>query len=126
MEPWKDNWKKGWKVITKGGRRSCTHFGRAEKSICTYLKNKVVHRPFRCGPLAVFKTRECARAFIHGWMSDYTTQVVKCLYVESSCESLWERVLYLRFGRPAEELNRMGSMSFPDGTILADKVKCLE
>lgn len=117
----KNKWKKGWKVINKETRRSCTYTDRNKP--VHYKKNKVVGRPNFCGPLAVFKTKKEARNFIYTNGKFFLPMcVVKCLYIESKHREIWERS------------NRFSSIwdrfiheeRLPEGTILAEKVKCLE
>lgn len=115
----KNEWKKGWKVIqTKKNkirtRISCTNIAFPVK----YLKNKITRRPERCGPLAVFKTRKLAREFSKkGFWTN--RKIVKCLYVSSEDTQLWRPSWHA----PSKYLR---SCDLPEGTILADKVKCLE
>ena len=116
-----NKWKKGWKVINKETRCSCTHIDRTKP--VKYKKNTVVGRPLFCGPLAVFKTRKAARNFIYTNGKFYQTMcVVKCLYIESKHREVWERAD--RFEHVWDSC--IHEERLPDGTILAEKIKCLE
>jgi hypothetical protein len=124
-------WKKGWKVIRIlfGKRYSCTA-GARERAV-EYIKGKVVGRPHQGGPLAVFRTREHAREFTRvlrkrwanvSWPNGPQFKIVRCLYIESGYNRLWE---------PNPRGQRYCSRSIllpylPAGTRLAEKVKCLE
>ena len=109
-------WKKGWKVIRidhQQNRVSCVTNG----SVVKYLKNKITNRPVTCGPLAVFKTRQAARDFVAKWF--WSRKIVKCLYTESKDVSLWcPRASWVGGTKNRHDL--------PKGTLLAEKVKCLE
>ena len=104
----KKEWKKGWKVIRKYSRKSCSNIS----SRVVYHKNKITKRPEKCGPLAVFKTREKARVFIKNPSIQVRCKIVKCLYTKSIDRCLWNahsKICHL-----------------PTGNVLADEVKCLE
>jgi hypothetical protein len=102
-------WKKGWKVIHKTTRQSITAMYRIYPRV--YPKDVVVGRPKDCGPLAVFRTRQSARTFA----KYFYCKIVKCLYLPSKAGALWER-----------PTDRLMLTALPVGTILAEKVKCLE
>ena len=104
-------WKKGWKVIMAATRVSCSNG--MYRSV-EYKKNKIVGRPKDCGPLAVFNTREAARNFAKRHLGyPRSRKIVKCLYKKSKHSRLWVGALFSLF-------------NLPEGTVLADKVKCLE
>lgn len=109
---------KGWKVIRKIDRKSCTAKIRYYPVI--YKKNKKIKSPVGCGPLAVFKTREAARSFLRansihativgGW------KIVKCVYIQSLEKYLWEH----------DRRQTYPKLMRPKGTDFADSVTCLE
>ena len=117
----KDAWIKGWKVI-RNDRMSCTADIRTLPIL--YLKNKETSRHNNqqvFGPLAVFKTRKYAREFKDEYGGRFCTQhwkstywkVVRCEFKKSKAMALWEN--------PCHRQCRL-----PKGTVLAEKVKCLE
>ena len=123
--------KKGWKVIRKEDRKSCT--ARSRKVAVTYIKNKEVKRPEKEGPLAVFETREAAREFMriytHGGIQMKSfCKIVKCLYEEASELFLWEQSINVHnFDSYALQLaDRNEKHILPPRTALADSVTCLE
>ena len=58
-----NEWKKGWKVINKLNRMSCTILMRHHPVL--YKKNEITTPESGCGPLAVFRTRELAIDFVY-------------------------------------------------------------
>lgn len=110
----KQEWLKGWKVIMRKTRESCTY----DHRIVTYKKYGITGRPKHCGPLAVFKTRQAARKFLqttwgHSKHSYNLRRIVKCLYKKAKATYLWTN--YLSY-----------DCYVPDGTDFAEKVNCLE
>ena len=117
----KQEWKKGWKVIRKKDRMSCTADRR--KNPVTYLKNEDAKRPEDEGPLAVFKTRDAARYFKRMntaalFCCGKDWKIVKCTYIKSTALGLWEWV----YGSCYERSKHM----LPNHTDFADSVTCLE
>lgn len=116
--PKKQEWVKGWKVIKKSDRRSCTALDRVTP--VQYLKNKETKRPRRGGPLAVFETRARARQFKHWYEHTFGRgcywKIVKCKYIKSKDNSLWEYCMCI--DRKVRNV--------PEGTAFADAVTCLE
>ena len=111
-------WKKGWKVINKETRLSCTYEERSNP--VHYKKNKTVGKPLFCGPLAVFKTRRAARNFLFTLTGILPTmQIVKCVYTESKHCYVWEKDYIAMW--PLYTYDQL-----PQETVLAEKVKCLE
>lgn len=115
----KEKWIRGWKVIMRNTRESCT----SNHQIVKYNKNTIVRRPKDCGPLAVFKTRKAARDFL--LLSFYTfnrpkkhksRKIVKCIYIKSKHGYLWSW---------SNSIN-IQCCNMPSGTDFAEKVKCLE
>ena len=126
-------WKKGWKVIKKRNRQSCT--GAHGTSVLTYGKNEVVEKPHLGGPLAVFKTRKAARNFIKRYNKrcratgylDRLRVITRCEYIESKHTCLWEwkRTVWWCYGKRAYKKICAYDM-LPTGTAFANKVRCLE
>ena len=132
-------WKKGWKVIDKNNRGSCT--GSERTNSCFYPNNKIITKPHLGGPLAVFTTREAARKFknaaiISHYNSAYykprynpsNWTIKKCIYIESKHKCLWEwkKSLYESMLHNKKKKRRFIMHELPAGTAFADKVKCLE
>jgi len=117
----KQEWQKGWKVIRKSDRMSCTASYR--ENPVKYPKYTKVERPKMCGPLAVFETRKAARKFKKDATGQRTIggswKIVRCIYVKSSDKILWEHDTdsYL----PQFEFGFS-----PSRTDFADSVTCLE
>lgn len=112
----KQEWLKGWKVIMKDNRMSCTNLHSGCHGVI-YKKDTVTGRPKDCGPLAVFRTRKAARRFImlrvsFSFLPNKKKKVVKCLYKRSKHRRMWNGTRI--------------SDALPLGTVLAEKVKCLE
>jgi hypothetical protein len=105
----KNNWKKGWKVIGIGEHNKRESYIESEYSV-SYRKNKIARPLPYCGPLAVFKFKKYAEIFAS---AGEDTKIVPCLYLESKDKALWTPI-------------STRQIDFPEGTILADKVKCLE
>ena len=118
---------KGWKVIRRKDRQSCTGHVRPEASV-TYIKNKEVKRREKHGPLAVFETREAARKFIANrihptWHKKYW-RIVKCKYTESQDKGLWDQYFNSGSGYSIRRETNIGCL--PPRTAFADSVTCLE
>lgn len=126
---------KGWKVIRKMDRRSCT----ADSRMCpiTYDINKKIERPKDGGPLAVFETRKAARAFMKDYRVSHMAiatfcKIVKCIYKRSSEIILWEPVktkdIYYGtyFRNYSSDGTRLERHRVPRRTAFADSVTCLE
>ena len=118
----KQEWKKGWKVITPH-RESCTWRDRLIQSKCYYSINEITKRPKRCGPLAVFRTRQNARDFKKTLekniisFRNHNFKIVRCVYKGSKDNCLWEWFWH----------NKNYPLHFlPEGTAFADEIKCLE
>jgi hypothetical protein len=113
----KTKWEKGWKVIKRKTRTSAV-VPEGNAYVVNYFENKIVRKPNKCGPLAVFKTRRHARDFVKlgNWQE---RKVVRCLYRPSKYNMLWT---------PNTQSGRLKSfgMDLPRGTAFADEVKCLE
>jgi len=114
----KSKWKNGWKIITARGRRSCIRL----LGSVIYDKQKIVASKKGCGPLCVFSNKRKAYKFIKDYchlnnVDISRFELVKCSYMLSSPDSVWiSNSIW----------HRMHLSSLPPGTVLADKVKCLE
>jgi hypothetical protein len=114
-------WKEGWKVLAVGAngdkRMSCTT---DDVKPVMYEKNKVVGRRKYCGPLTVFLNKQYAQHFLKTYCGQFryiansgVFTIVKCLYIPSKHRWVWEPLYNPR-------------LIFPPGTMLAEKIKCLE
>jgi len=103
-------WKKGWKVISKVRQSVSTM---VDKGGRYYPVNKVVGSSLNCGPLCVFRCRKLARKFACSG-----EKIVKCLYLPSKHNRIW----YMS----TRGIHSTLVSDCPNGTLLADKVKCLE
>ena len=106
----KQEWKKGWKVISIGDHNKRTSYVEDDFAV-SYRKNKIARPLPKCGPLAVFKYKSNAKDFACD-LAEHT-RIVPCLYLKSNDDHLWTP-------------NGHISTFFPTGTIFADAVKCLE
>jgi hypothetical protein len=91
----KVKWKRGWKVIRRADRLSCTASHRNHP--VKYIKGKEVRPKRKNGPLAVFETREAARRFLNcnagkvdGLYPYKSWKIVKCHYLTADSWFLWE------------------------------------
>jgi len=102
-------WKEGWKVLRVSNRASII----SNKAV-KYLKNRVAKRPKNCGPLALFDTKSSAK-IAFGWhLHKEIAILVKCEYLPSRCKTIWVPT------------HRRELQGLPPGTILAEKIRCLE
>lgn len=115
-----EEWKKGWKVITKRARRSCTWKSRF--SWFAYPPREIVKRHFKCGPLAVFTDKLAAGHFIESNDVHGAWTIVECLYLPSEDNYLWETKK--RGKHIWEDVRRRKAV--PYFTAFADAVQCLE
>ena len=113
-------WHDGWKVLLSRDRRSCWITGKAG---VTYPVNKVAEPHPKCGPLAVFETEETARRFQN--MIDATTPaiIVRCEYQKARARTVFSPYSYSIIGASGIMRRKSG---FPEGTVLASRVRCLE
>ena len=105
---------KGYKVLRKDRTSAITRIG------AVHYKKGVETKPKRrFGPLAVFASEVDARNFIDStWCTRGEKRIiVKCNYIESYHDYVW---LY-HFGNKV-----VSGPDFPEGTILASSVTCLE
>lgn len=116
----KAEWKEGWKIIRRKGRMSCT-WDRLRP--VRYKKDIVVGRPKKCGPLAVFQSKEAAEDFLMRFLCDRheVFVIVPCIYLPSKHRRLWETHTKI-----PQYKNTMTNYETPFGTRYAEKVKCLE
>jgi len=98
-------WKKGWKVLNED-RTSVWIEGYGSRK---YPPNKVVGRSPNCGPLCVFKNKTSALRFMTPG-----DRLVPCLWLPSKHNTAWV---------PAHDPTYLDEL--PEGTALAEKVKCL-
>ena len=103
-------WRRGWKVL--GSKRAscfvCLDWGGVQ-----YPKGIEARPKPKCGPLAVFRTKEGATKFMD--KSLIRDKVVPCRYLPSSKDALHNQYL-----RDSLDIDRC-----PDGTALASVVVCL-
>ena len=97
----------GWKVIHHTGM-GCVY------RINDYKTEEWTERFPDYGPLAVFKRRKHAEAFMMWHNLRYNTKLYRCEYVKSEDKSLWT---------PHDYQVDLGDL--PAGTAFADKVKLL-
>jgi len=110
----------GFKVIRKGSRSSIFSWWgyKGLLSGIIYEKRRVVKPKPWCGPLAVFKTKEEAKAFVNNDLcSSSAVKIVSCLYVPAKTKKLYYT-----------NTNKFRSNCFctPLGTGYALSVTCLE
>ena len=109
-------WLYGYKLITKD-KRGSIYITFYEMGHTECPKNKVVHRPDNCGPLAVFKTLKSAQLFKGNYCKHLI--IVPCKYKKSKDTEFWQYEKHAPQG-----MNNFDS--YPEGTDFADKVICLE
>jgi hypothetical protein len=120
--------KDGYKVVRLNAEEQKLSFSSYSCAEVRYCENEWASPRRGCGPLAVFDNITNALNFIEYQLVPWKTlKIYKCKYVASNEKSLW----FTWPGPPAmpicpRSLSWHRFRSFPEGTVLADKVMITE